>query len=71
MPIRYILKQFFLPPGLFLLLLLAAWWLRRRFPRLAAGCLVVGLGGMWLFSLPVVVEYSARVLETEPALNER
>ena len=38
MPIRYILKQFFLPPGLFLLLLLAAWWLRRRFPRAAAAC---------------------------------
>lgn len=70
MPIRYILKQFFLPPGLFLLLLLAAWWLRRRFPRLAAGCLVVGLGGMWLFSLPVVAEYSARMLESEPALSE-
>lgn len=70
MPIRYILKQFFLPPGLFLLLLLAAWWLRRRFPRLAAGCLIAGLGGMWLFSLPVVVEYSARMLESEAALSE-
>ncbi|TIH07632.1 YdcF family protein [Pseudomonas leptonychotis] len=70
MPLRYILKQFFLPPGLFLLLLLAAWWLRRRFPRLAAGCMVVGLGGMWLFSLPVVVEHSAQLLETEPALKE-
>ncbi|MFP6849902.1 MAG: YdcF family protein [Pseudomonas sp.] len=70
MPIRYILKQVFLPPGLFLLLLLAAWWLRRCFPRLAAACFVAGLGGMWLFSLPVVVEYSARMLETERALNE-
>lgn len=70
MPIRYILKQFFLPPGLFLLLLLAAWWLRRRFPRLAASCFALGLGGLWLFSLPLVVEYSARVLESEPALNE-
>lgn len=70
MPLRYILKQFFLPPGLFLLLLLAAWWLRRRFPRLAAGCMVVGLGGMWLFSLPVVVEHSAQLLETELALKE-
>ncbi|WP_339904125.1 YdcF family protein [Pseudomonas guineae] len=70
MPIRYILKQIFLPPGLFLLLLLAAWWLRRRFPRLATGCLVLGLGGMWLFSLPVVVEWSARLLESEAALAE-
>lgn len=41
------------------------------FPRVAAACLVVGLGGMWLFSLPVVVEYSARMLESEPALDER
>jgi len=70
MPIRYILKQLFLPPGLFLLLLLAAWWLRRRFPRLAAGCLVTGLGGMWLFSLPVVVEHWAPLLEREPVLQE-
>lgn len=70
MPIRYILKQFFLPPGLFLLLLLAAWWLRRRFPRLAASCFALGLGGLWLFSLPLVVEYSARLLESEPALSE-
>lgn len=71
MPIRYILKQFFLPPGLFLLLLLAAWWLRRRFPRWAAGCFVAGLGGLWLFSLPVMVEYAARRLESQPALDER
>lgn len=26
--------------------------------------------GMWLFSLPVVVEHSAQLLETEPALKE-
>ncbi|MDX1300345.1 MAG: YdcF family protein, partial [Pseudomonas sp.] len=70
MPTRYILKQFFLPPGLFLLLLLAAWWLRCRCPRLAAACLIAGLGGMWLFSLPVVVEQSARLLESEAALAE-
>lgn len=71
MPIRYILKQFLLPPGLFLLLLLAAWWLRRRFPRLALLCFVAGFGGMGLFSLPVVVEWSARALETEPALDQQ
>ena len=28
MPIRYLFKQLFLPPGGLLLLLLAAWWLR-------------------------------------------
>lgn len=70
MPIRYLLKQFFLPPGLFLLLLLAAWWLRRRFPRMAALCFVSGFAGMVLFSLPVLVEWVARGLEREPALHQ-
>jgi uncharacterized SAM-binding protein YcdF (DUF218 family) len=70
MPIRYILKQLLLPPGILLLLLLVAWWLRRRAPRLAVACFVLALGGLWLMSLPVVVEWSARQLETEPALGE-
>ena len=70
MPIRDILKQLLLPPGILLLLLLVAWWLRRRFPRVAAACFVLALGGLWLMSLPVVVEWSARQLETEPALGE-
>ena len=70
MPIRYILKQLILPPGGLLLLLLLAWWLRRRMPRLSLACFVVGLGGLWLMSLPVVVEWSARELEAEPPLAE-
>lgn len=70
MPIRYIFKQLLLPPGGFLLLLLLAWWLRRRMPRLSLACFVAGLGGLWLMSLPVVVEWSARALETEPPLAE-
>lgn len=70
MPIRYILKQILLPPGILLLLLLVAWWLRRRFPRVAAACFTLALGALWLMSLPVVVEWSARQLETEPALGE-
>lgn len=70
MPIRYILKQLLLPPGVLLLLLLVAWWLRKRFPRLAASCFVLGLGGLWLMSLPVTVQWSARLLEREPALSE-
>jgi uncharacterized SAM-binding protein YcdF (DUF218 family) len=70
MPVRYILKQLLLPPGILLLLLLVAWWLRRRFPRVAAACFILALGGLWLMSLPAVVEWSARQLETEPALGE-
>ncbi|UCJ16628.1 YdcF family protein [Pseudomonas sp. MM211] len=68
MPLRYMLKQFFMPPGILLLLLVLAWFLRRRFPRLAAGCFAIGLGGLWLMSLPVTVEWAARLIEREPAL---
>lgn len=70
MPIRYFFKQLLLPPGGLLLLLLAAWWLRRRAPRLAALCFVLGFGGLWLISLPVAVEWAARALERETALNQ-
>ncbi|GLZ84178.1 membrane protein [Metapseudomonas resinovorans] len=70
MPIRYIIKQFLLPPGGLLLLLLLAWWLRRRMPRLSLACFVMGLGGLWLMSLPIVVEWSARALERDAPLAE-
>lgn len=68
MPIRYFIKQLLLPPGILLLLLALAWWFRRSRPRLAACCFALGFGGLWLISLPVVVERGARALETEPAL---
>ncbi|WP_330114948.1 YdcF family protein [Pseudomonas sp. JS3066] len=70
MPIRYIIKQFLLPPGGLLLLLLFAWWLRRRMPRLSLACFVTGFGGLWLMSLPIMVEWSAKVLEREAPLAE-
>ncbi len=69
MPFRYFVKQLLLPPGILLLLLALAWWLRRSRPRLAGLCFALGLGGFGLMSLPVVVEWSARALETEPALE--
>jgi uncharacterized SAM-binding protein YcdF (DUF218 family) len=65
---RFILKQMLLPPGIFFVLLLVAWWLRRRWPRLAGACFVAGLGGLWLMSLPVVMQQAASRLESEPAL---
>ncbi|ANY90129.1 YdcF family protein [Pseudomonas putida] len=68
MPLRYLIKQWLLPPGVLFLLLLAAWWLRTRRPRLAALCFALGLGGLWLMSLPLVVEQAARQLETEAPL---
>jgi uncharacterized SAM-binding protein YcdF (DUF218 family) len=68
MPIRYFIKQLLQPPGILLLLLALAWWFRRSRPRLAGCCFALGLGGMWLMSLPVMVEWGARALETAPPL---
>ncbi|QQZ41430.1 YdcF family protein [Pseudomonas sp. SK3(2021)] len=70
MPFRYFVKQLLLPPGLLLLLLLFAWWFRRSRPRLAGVCFTLGLGGFWLMSLPVMVEWGASALESEPALTQ-
>jgi len=69
MPFRYFVKQLLLPPGILLLLLLLAWWLRRSRPRLASVCFALGVGGFWLMSLPVVVQWSAGLLEREPPLT--
>ena len=63
MPLRYLFKTLLLPPGILFLLLILAWWLRRSRPRLAVVLFVTGLGGLWLMSLPVVVEWAARRLE--------
>ncbi|WP_426134577.1 YdcF family protein [Pseudomonas sp. PWP3-1b2] len=68
MPFRYFIKQLLLPPGIFLLLLALAWWLRKSRPRVAGLCFAAGLGGMWLISLPVAVQWGAYALETEPPL---
>ena len=70
MPFRYIFKQLLMPPGVLLLLLLLGWGLRKRFPRLALVCLLAGFSGLWLSSLPVVVQQGARWLESEPALAQ-
>ena len=70
MELRFLLKQLILPPGGLLLLILLAWLLWSSRPRLALLCLLMGLGGLWLMSLPIVVEQAARVLEREPAMAE-
>ena len=69
MPFRYFVKQLLLPPGILLLLLALGWWLRRTRPRLAGLCFALGLGGFWLMSLPIVVQWSANALERVPPLT--
>ncbi|MGL6245761.1 YdcF family protein [Pseudomonas sp.] len=68
MPFRYFVKQLLLPPGILLLLLVLAWWFRRSRPRLAGVCFALGFGGFLLMSLPVVVQWGAKALESEPPL---
>lgn len=68
MPFRFFVKQWLMPPGFLFLLLIAAWWLRKSWPRTARLCFVAGLGGLWLMSLPLVVQQTARQIETVPAL---
>ncbi|WP_268799441.1 YdcF family protein [Pseudomonas huanghezhanensis] len=70
MPFRYFVKTLLLPPGLFLLLIVLACVWRRSRPRLAAVCMVFGVGGMWAISMPVVVEWSARGIERIPPLAQ-
>ncbi|KQQ49925.1 hypothetical protein ASF84_22240 [Pseudomonas sp. Leaf127] len=68
MPLRYLFKTLLLPPGILFVLLLMGWCWRHSRPRLAAACFAVGLGGLWLMSLPVVIEHAARGLEQVPPL---
>lgn len=70
MPLRYILKQILMPPGLLLLLLLLAFVLRRRFPRLSILCFFSGFLGLLAMSLPVAVEWGARLLEQQAPLKQ-
>jgi len=69
MPFRYFVKHLLMPPGILILLLVLAWWWRRSRPRLAAVCFTLGLGGFWLMSLPMVVQWGAGLLEREPPLT--
>lgn len=70
MPIRYIFKQLFMPPGLLLLLLFLGFVLRRRFPRASAFCFFAGFLGLLVMSLPVTVEWGARLLEQQAPLKQ-
>jgi uncharacterized SAM-binding protein YcdF (DUF218 family) len=70
MPFRYFIKNLLLPPGIFLLFLLFAWWLRKSRPGIARLLFIVGLGGLWAMSLPIVVEWSAKGIESIPPLPQ-
>ncbi|MFI4869228.1 MAG: YdcF family protein [Steroidobacterales bacterium] len=66
---KTLLRNLVLPPaGPLLLAIIGALLLRRR-PRLARVLLALGLGSLWLFSLPVVADALARLSEHYPPLD--
>ena len=65
---RYLIKQLAFPPSSLLLLLLIAFVLRKRWPKTALVSFMISIGGLYLISLPITVEYVARALETETVL---
>ncbi|HZJ92642.1 MAG TPA: YdcF family protein [Thiopseudomonas sp.] len=66
---RYLIKQLAFPPSSLLLLLLLGIVLRKRWPKVAITSLILGIGGLYITSLPISVEYAARAIETEAALT--
>ena len=66
---RTLLKNLILPPaGPLLLAIIGALLLRRR-ARLARLLLALGLGSLWLLSLPVVADALTRLSEHYPPLD--
>lgn len=66
---RYIIKQLAFPPSSLLLLVLVSFILRKRWPRLSTAGVLGGLAGLYIMSLPITVEYTARVLESAAPLK--
>ncbi len=66
---KTLLKNVVLPPAGPLLLAITGALLLRRRPRLARLLLALGLGSLWLLSLPVVADALTRLSEHYPALD--
>jgi uncharacterized SAM-binding protein YcdF (DUF218 family) len=67
--LKTLLKGVLLPPSGSLLLAMAGVFLIMRRPRLARGCLIVGLGSLWLLATPVVSDALIGLAEQYPALD--
>jgi uncharacterized SAM-binding protein YcdF (DUF218 family) len=67
--IKPLLRNLLLPPAGPLLLAGIGLLLLRRRPRLARALLAVGLGSLWLLSLPIVADALTRLTEHYPPLD--
>ena len=66
---KTVLRNLILPPTGPLLLAIIGLLLLRRRPRLARGLLALGLGSLWLLSLPFVADALTRLTEHYPPLD--
>jgi uncharacterized SAM-binding protein YcdF (DUF218 family) len=66
---KTVLRNLILPPAGPLLLAIIGLLLLRRRPRLARGLLALGLGSLWLLSLPFVADALTRLTEHYPPLD--
>jgi uncharacterized SAM-binding protein YcdF (DUF218 family) len=67
--LKTVLRLLVLPPAGPLLLALIGLLLLPRRPRLARGLLALGLGLLWLLSMPVIADAITRLAEHYPALD--
>ncbi len=63
-----LLSTLLLPPAINLVLLAIAWPFRRRLPRLAAGCVFIALGSLYVLSTPMGAYGLSRGLQHSPTL---
>jgi uncharacterized SAM-binding protein YcdF (DUF218 family) len=66
---KTVLRNLILPPAGPMLLAIAGALLLGRRPRLGRALLALGLGSLWLFSLPIVADALTRLAEHYPALD--
>jgi uncharacterized SAM-binding protein YcdF (DUF218 family) len=67
--IKTLLKSMILPPAGPLLLAILGLILIRRRPRLARACLALGIGSLWLLSMPLVSDALEGAAESYPPLD--
>jgi uncharacterized SAM-binding protein YcdF (DUF218 family) len=67
--IKTFLKVLILPPSGPLLLAALGFLLLRRHARLGRACIALGLGSLWLMSLPLIADALTRAAEHYPPLN--
>lgn len=67
--LKTLVRELFLPPSGLLFVALAGLLLIKARPRLARVCLIIGVGGLWLFSTPIVCDAMTHWVERYPPVD--